>query len=198
MPLMVGITLLLATASPDPVFFRQRRLGKNGQPFQLLKFRTMQNCGQVSGCGLTSPNDSRVTRLGRYLRRWKLDELPQLINVLKGEMSLVGPRPDLPEIWNRTGATERSVLALKPGLTGAASLVFRREEQFLAQAPTGQLMEFYLNAVLPRKARLDLEYAAHASFWSDLLILFQTACPALRLKVSPPELIPLNEQISRQ
>ena len=152
---------------------------------------------ESDGPRMTRAGDCRITSVGRLLRRWKLDELPQLINVISGKMSLVGPRPDLPEIWNLAGEVERRILALKPGLTGAASLAFRDEEDVLAQAPTGKLTDFYLNSVLPTKIKLDIEYAAIASPWSDFLILLQTVCPKVTSKTPVIQPVPLDEQISR-
>src|SRR2546430_1364095 len=144
LPPMLVIALFVAAGSRGPILFRQRRNGRNGKPFQILKFRTMYN--ENAGPALTRAGDQRITPVGRYLRCLKLDELPQLINVLRGEMSMVGPRPDLPEIWNQASATERQIVALRPGLTGAASLAFHEEERILAQAPAGRLTDFYLKS----------------------------------------------------
>jgi lipopolysaccharide/colanic/teichoic acid biosynthesis glycosyltransferase len=195
LPMMLSIALLIAVTSRGPVLFRQWRCGRNGQLFELLKFRTMLH--DSDGPRLTRADDCRITSVGRPLRRWKLDELPQLINVISGKMSLVGPRPDLPEIWNLAGEVERKALALKPGLTGAASLAFRDEEDVLAQAPAGKLTDFYLNSVLPKKTKLDIEYAAIANPWNDFMILLQTVCPKVASKPPVIQPVPLDEQISR-
>lgn len=197
LPVICVIALAIAFHSGKPVFFRQKRLGRNGREFNLLKFRTMVTA--KNGPGLTRDGDARVTRIGRRLRKWKLDELPQLFNVLKGEMSLVGPRPDLEEFWSQADLEDQRVLELKPGVTGAASLVFCDEERLLAQVPTERLASFYLQEVLPQKARLDSEYAARATFRSDCGIILQTVLlPLLQrqraeLEVRERE---INEQIS--
>jgi lipopolysaccharide/colanic/teichoic acid biosynthesis glycosyltransferase len=112
--------------------------------------------------------------VGRFLRHWKLDELPQLLNVLRGDMSLVGPRPDLPEFWRQLTGEQRRVLQLKPGVTGWATLHFRHEEELLARVPKEQIVNYYLQSVLPQKIALDLEYAQRATFFSDIGILWRT------------------------
>jgi lipopolysaccharide/colanic/teichoic acid biosynthesis glycosyltransferase len=173
-PLMLLIALAIRCTSPGPVLFRQWRWGLNESRFQLLKFRTMECFGAESGPGVTRSGDLRITRLGKWLRRWKLDELPQFINVLHGEMSIVGPRPDLEHFWRQATEVERQVLAVKPGLTGAATLAFCDEEEFLANVPESELVGFYVRDLLPRKARLDCEYAAHADFLSDCGVLLNT------------------------
>jgi len=173
-PLMLLIALGIRGSSPGPVLFRQWRWGLNERQFQLLKFRTMEDMGAESGPGVTRSGDRRVTRLGKWLRRWKLDELPQLINVLRGEMSIVGPRPDLEQFWRQATEVERQVLAVKPGLTGAATLAFSNEEELLAKVPESELVEFYVRDLLPRKARLDCEYASQANFLSDCRVLLKT------------------------
>ncbi len=175
MPLMALIALLIKATSPGPVLFRQRRLGKGGAVFQLLKFRTMYHGRRQAGSGLTQRGDSRITSVGHLLRRCKLDELPQLLNVLRGEMSLVGPRPDLPVYFEGLNDQLRRVLDLTPGITGAASLKFRNEEALLAQVPPEQLETFYVKTLLPQKIELELEYARNASAFSDAAIVLRTA-----------------------
>ncbi|WP_334269948.1 sugar transferase [Edaphobacter sp. HDX4] len=179
-PLIVVICAAILVSSGSPIFFVQRRAGRDGVEFPLLKFRTMK-VSVRRGSGLTREGDSRVTAIGRLLRKSKLDELPQLVNVLKGEMSLVGPRPDLREFWNQAAPEHRRVLNLTPGITGAASLAFSREEKLLAQVPAEDLTTFYLEELLPAKARLDIEYAAQATFLSDCRILLRTvSLPLIR------------------
>jgi lipopolysaccharide/colanic/teichoic acid biosynthesis glycosyltransferase len=172
-PVIVVICAVILVSSGRPIFFVQKRAGRDGVEFPLLKFRTMKVAVR-RGSGLTREGDSRVTAIGRLLRKSKLDELPQLVNVLKGEMSLVGPRPDLREFWNQAAPEHRRVLNLTPGITGAASLAFNREEKLLAQVPAEDLTTFYLEKLLPTKARLDIEYAAQATFLSDCRILLRT------------------------
>lgn len=173
-PFVLLIALAIRATSPGPVLFRQWRSGLKGHPFQLLKFRTMQLTAEESGLRVTRSGDARITRLGKWLRKWKVDELPQLLNVFGGEMSIVGPRPDLEQYWREARDIERQVLATKPGITGAASLVFRNEEELLAYVPETELASFYAHHLLPRKCRLDREYAAQATFWGDCSILIQT------------------------
>ena len=199
LPVICVIALAIVIHSGKPVFFRQKRLGRNGCEFHLLKFRTMVTA--KNGPGLTREGDARVTGIGRWLRKRKLDELPQLFNVLKGEMSLVGPRPDLEEFWSQASMEDRRILELTPGVTGAASLAFCDEERLLAQVPAEQLDSFYLQEILPQKARLDSEYAARATFRSDCGILLQTVfLPLLRRQREKREVIEreINEQVSEQ
>ncbi len=171
-PVMVLIGAAVKLTSGSPVLFMQKRFGRNGCEFECIKFRTMK---QSPGLGVTQAGDARVTRLGRILRKWKLDELPQLINVVRGDMSLVGPRPDLPEFISELDAPRRNGLgSLTPGVTGWATLTFRREEELLADIPPHELRSFYVRQVLPCKSDLDLEYASRASLWGDVMILIRT------------------------
>ena len=184
-PILLIVAVAVRVASGKPVIFRQTRAGRGGQEFQLLKFRTMTMQSADNGAGITRDGDPRITRIGKWLRQSKLDELPQLANVLRGEMSLVGPRPDLNEFWQATSADARKALALTPGLTGAASIVFRHEERLLGDVPPEQITAFYVERLLPAKARIDLNYAAGASFWADCMILFRTCAAALRFSCEP-------------
>jgi lipopolysaccharide/colanic/teichoic acid biosynthesis glycosyltransferase len=178
-PIMVVAAALVKASSPGPVLFRHRRSGKCGSQFELLKFRTMVDGAPAIGPGVTRKGDPRVTRVGRWLRKWKLDELPQLINVLRGEVSLVGPRPDLPEYLAELPPSQRRVVHLKPGLTSPATLRFRNEESVLAQVAPEAVLKFYLGTLLPQKITLDLEYAASATFLTDLSLLLRTATAIL-------------------
>jgi lipopolysaccharide/colanic/teichoic acid biosynthesis glycosyltransferase len=173
-PLMVLIAALVALTSRGPVLFRQKRVGENGREIELLKFRTMLDNANKRGPGVTRSGDPRITSVGRVLRRCKLDELPQLLNILLGDMSLVGPRPDLAEFCQALRPEHRLVLTLRPGLTGWATLQFRHEEELLAAVPKEQLLQYYRDAVLPQKAELDLVYAEKASFAGDFGILWST------------------------
>ncbi len=171
-PAMLVIGAAVKLTSGSPVLFRQKRFGRNEREFECIKFRTMR---PSTGAGVTQAGDTRVTRVGRILRKWKLDELPQLINVVRGDMSLVGPRPDLPVFIVELDPSRRKGLALlTPGITGRATLKFRHEEELLANVPPQELHSFYVREVLPRKSDLDLEYASRASLWGDLMILLRT------------------------
>jgi lipopolysaccharide/colanic/teichoic acid biosynthesis glycosyltransferase len=173
-PVLFVIASAIVMSSGGPIIFRQRRVGKSYQEFELLKFRTMTIAGSEDASGLTQRGNSRITSLGRLLRKWKLDELPQLLNVLRGDMTLVGPRPDMKQFWARASAADRQILSLTPGLTGAASIAYRDEEYLLDQVPTELLPKIYVEQIMPIKARIDSEYAAHATLWTDCMILLQT------------------------
>lgn len=179
-PVILAAALFIKLLSPGPVFFRHRRCGKHGREFEVLKFRTMHH-RQNAGPGVTRSGDQRITNIGRLLRKWKLDELPQLINVLRGEMSFVGPRPDLPQYYATLSDSELAVLALAPGITSLATLQFRDEESLLADVPPDQLENYYVTAVLPQKIHIELAYARSACFTGDLTIMFRTAAAIFHL-----------------
>ncbi len=170
-PLLLLIALLIKLDSPGPVFFRGLRVGKGARPFRILKFRTMGAEAERQGPGITTANDPRVTGIGRRLRRTKLDELPQLINVLKGEMSLVGPRPEDPAYVGLYTPEQKRVLSVAPGITSPASLAFRNEEALL-QGPDWKRQ--YVETVLPRKLEIELEYIEKRSLVSDMVLVFRT------------------------
>jgi lipopolysaccharide/colanic/teichoic acid biosynthesis glycosyltransferase len=178
-PLMTIAAVLVKTGSPGPAIFRQRRVGQNGTLFTIYKFRTMY-LGEAGGSGLTFNKDPRITPIGGFLRNWKLDELPQLFNVLAGQMSIVGPRPDLPEFIACLPEALRPVLSLKPGLTSQASLRYRNESFRLKTDMNSQINQTYVDRLLPDKVRIDLQYAKHASLTGDLGIIFGTAIAILR------------------
>jgi len=170
-PVLLGAGLATVIDSGWPAIFRQRRVGKNGRVFQLVKLRTMRP--GPGGAIITVRGDARVTRVGRILRRTKIDELPQLWNVLLGDMSLVGPRPELPQYVEQFKARYERILAIRPGITDLASIRFRNEEELLA-ASREPLRE-YVERVLPLKLDLADEYIRTASFSRDLSILLRTA-----------------------
>ncbi|UWZ82260.1 sugar transferase [Occallatibacter riparius] len=171
-PILLPLLLILAAAvrlsSPGPAIFRQTRIGARGEPFTILKFRTMIEPDASVHHGLACTASERITPLGFILRRLKLDELPQFINVLRGDMSLVGPRPKIAEL--HTGA-----FLCRPGITGAATLAFAREEFLLAQIPAEILPQYYRDYVQPAKHQLDSAYMAQATMSSDLRLLALTA-----------------------
>jgi len=170
-PLFAAIAVAVVAGSGLPVFFKQKRVGQSGKQFWLIKFRTMRS--GKKGPSITARGDSRVTSVGRSLRKFKLDELPQLWNVVRGEMGLVGPRPEVPQFVDMNNPVWQSVLRAKPGITDPASIAFRNEEEILAEA--ADPIAFYENNVLPAKLALNLEYLEKKSFSRDLLVIAQTA-----------------------
>ena len=176
-PLLFGLALWIRLDSPGPVFFRQERVGRGGRPFRIHKFRTMVH--GAAGLPLTVGADARITRAGRVLRRTRLDELPQLLDVLRGEMSLVGPRPEVPRYvaLYPAGLRERA-LAVRPGITDPASLAFIDEAERLARAADPE--REYVEVILPLKVRAAADYAEHATLWSDLKVLARTLRTLLR------------------
>jgi lipopolysaccharide/colanic/teichoic acid biosynthesis glycosyltransferase len=171
-PLLVGIAAAILLRDGRPVIFRQTRVGQHGRPFQIWKFRTMVNGAQRMGGSLTVGVDPRITPLGHWLRRHRLDELPQLVNVLRGEMSLVGPRPETPDFVAEYTAEQSRVLELKPGVTDVASIAYRNEAELLATAADAQGL--YRQEIAPEKIRLSLDYARQASVLTDLGVMFRT------------------------
>jgi lipopolysaccharide/colanic/teichoic acid biosynthesis glycosyltransferase len=167
---MLAVAAWIRADSPGPVFFRQERVGRHGRVFRIHKFRTMTVDAEAKGLQLTVGADARVTRAGAWLRARRLDELPQFLDVLAGDMSLVGPRPDVPRyvaLWPE--ALRERVLAVRPGITDPASLEFRDEASLLAKAVDPE--REYLEVILPRKLARAAEYADHASLWSDLAVI---------------------------
>jgi lipopolysaccharide/colanic/teichoic acid biosynthesis glycosyltransferase len=148
-----------------PILFRQERVGRRGRLFRIYKFRTMDNSAR-QGTTITDVNDPRITKMGRWLRRFKLDELPQLFNVLKGDMSFVGPRPDVPGYMDKLKGEAVCLLELRPGITGPATLAFRNEEELLARATDPK--KYNDEVVFPEKVRLNLEYAKTMSLGKDI------------------------------
>ena len=188
-PFFLIIAILIKRESPGPVTYRGPRIGKDSKVFQIIKFRTMVESPQsYDGPRVTAEDDGRVTPLGRWLRAAKLNELPQLWNVLKGEMSIVGPRPEDPEIAKTWPAGVRDeILSVRPGITSPASIVYREEEKLLKSA---NAMDDYLQKVLPDKLRLDRLYVRNCSFVSDLDVIFMTftvLLPRLRKDPIPAE-----------
>jgi lipopolysaccharide/colanic/teichoic acid biosynthesis glycosyltransferase len=171
-PLFMIIAVLVKVASRGPVFFRQVRVGQFGKPFRIFKFRSMMAGGSGRGASLTTASDPRVTPLGRWLRSSKLDELPQLINVLLGQMSLVGPRPEVPEYVETYSEDEKRVLLEKPGITGFVAMHNVLEEELLAAQADKH--HYYQTVLLPVKLRLDLLYCDDVRLLEDLRILFGT------------------------
>jgi len=171
---LAAVALVILIADGKPVLFRQQRVGRHGKSFRICKFRTMTNRQSFSST-ITVSGDARVTALGKWLRRFKLDELPQLFNVLAGEMSLVGPRPDVPGYADRLRGDDARVLGLRPGITGPATLAFRNEEELLAGAVDPR--RFNDEVVFPEKVRLNLAYLDAQSFRKDISWILKTIFP---------------------
>jgi lipopolysaccharide/colanic/teichoic acid biosynthesis glycosyltransferase len=168
----LAIIAILVRWSGGPIFFRQIRTGRYGTPFRVWKFRSMSVHKSGEGGLLTASGDVRVTPLGRWLRRTKIDELPQLFNVLAGEMSLVGPRPEVPRYTDKYTPEQRHVFSLRPGITGPASNAFISEEELLARQPDKEA--YYLSVLLPAKLEGDLSYCRNLSFNKDLKLIANT------------------------
>lgn len=171
-PVILLVTVLLLVLQGRPVFFRQVRVGKNFKTFEIYKFRSMHNINKNDNLSFDVGNKSRVTWLGKILRKTKLDELPQIFNVVGGEMSFVGPRPEVPEWVDLFHDEWAPILSIKPGITDPASIEFRNEEDLLANADNPR--EYYQQVVLPKKLTLYREYLENKSLFYDLSILFKT------------------------
>lgn len=178
-PSLLLIALAVKLDSPGPVFFRQERVGRFGRPFRIHKFRTMRHDPQGSGPQITVGGDARITRVGRVLRQGKLDELPQLIDVWVGTMSLVGPRPEVPRyVAHYPPALREKVLSVRPGITDIASIEYRDESAVLARAPDPE--HAYLHEVLPHKLALAAQYVDQASVWTDVKLIWRTLVAVVR------------------
>jgi len=172
LPFILPAAIWIKLTSRGPVFYRGVRVGRGGKRFLVLKFRSMLVDAEQVGGPSTSDDDPRITRVGRLLRKYKLDELPQLFNVLKGEMSLVGPRPEVPLEVDRYTPQQRELLSVSPGITDWASIRFRNEGEILKGSPNPH--ETYRDKIQPLKILLGLEYARHHSLWIDLRIVLAT------------------------
>jgi lipopolysaccharide/colanic/teichoic acid biosynthesis glycosyltransferase len=187
-PLVALSAAAIAATSPGSVLFRQQRVGRGGQTFVLYKLRTMRP--GLGGPQVTAGDDARVTWIGRLLRKTKLDELPELWNVLKGDMSLVGPRPEVPRYVDLQNPSWRLVLRVRPGITDPMSLRLRNEEALLAEVK-GELEHFYTGSLQPYKLKGYLEYLRARSWWSDVKVLWQSMVAVIFPGTAPPP--PLNE-----
>lgn len=171
-PIFLGISIWIATDSRGGIIYRQKRVGKEGKEFFILKFRTMKpDNGQQLQITVGS-RDSRITRAGYWLRRFKMDELPQLVNVFLGEMSVVGPRPEVPKYVALYNDQQRAVLSVRPGITDMASLQYFEESDLIAQSD--QPEKTYIEVIMPEKLRINLHYIQRASFLTDLEIIGKT------------------------
>lgn len=171
-PLLLLIAVCVKLDSRGPIFFRQTRTGYKGKPFSILKFRSMVVDAEKQGLQITASGDRRITRVGKILRKTKLDELPQLFNVLVGEMSLVGPRPEVPRYTQLYTPEQAQVLDFLPGITDPASIAFRHEESILAAASNPD--DAYVNEIMPEKIRINLEYQNRANVFTDAFVILKT------------------------
>jgi lipopolysaccharide/colanic/teichoic acid biosynthesis glycosyltransferase len=171
-PLFLIVAILIKLQDRGPVFFRQKRVGKDFKPFYIYKFRTMVVNAEKIGPPITKGEDPRITPLGKFLRKFKIDELPQLFNVLKGEMSLVGPRPEVSKYVELFKEDYKKILKIKPGITDYAAIYFRNEEEILKKYPDPE--EGYIKEVLPKKIKFYHQYLANISFLTDLKLIFLT------------------------
>ena len=187
LPILSPILALTAAAvvieDGFPVFFLHTRVGRNGRPFKIVKFRSMRN-GQP-GRQITAGGDSRITRVGRFIRKYKLDELPQIWNLVRGDMSLVGPRPEAPAFVDMEDPKWRTILKATPGVTDLATLIYRNEEEILAGATDPEVM--YRKKILPNKLALNEMYLESRSLWSDAKLIMLTAWYSLRPSNFDPE-----------
>lgn len=184
-PVLLAVAVLVKLSSKGPVFYSQGRVGRDGKIFHIVKFRSMKDSPNGNGPVITSAGDDRVTPVGRLLRWSKMDELPQLWNVLTGDMSLVGPRPEHPKYVRDYTEEQRRVLAVRPGITDIASIVYRNEEAVLAQSSNPEW--FYREVILPHKLSLNLEYVADISLVRDLRLILETIKSLFAPDAAPPK-----------
>lgn len=172
-PFGLILSLLIVLESKGGIFYRQERIGKDGNPFYLLKFRSMRTDADKLGKLTVGMRDPRITKIGYFIRKYKLDEFPQFINVLKGEMSIVGPRPDVKEYVDLYNSEQRKILLVKPGITDYASLEYFEESDLLAKSSNPE--KIYIDEIMPAKIKLNQKYIANPTLWVDLKIIFLTA-----------------------
>lgn len=171
-PLFLILAIWIKLDSKGPVFYRQVRVGKGNKDFRIFKFRSMRVGSDKGSLVTIGGRDPRVTRSGYYIRKFKLDELPQLINVFVGDMSLVGPRPEVRHYVDYWTEEQMHVLDVRPGITDPASIKFRNENELMEQAEDPE--NYYINVIMQEKLKLYLEYVNHHSFWGDIKLIFQT------------------------
>ena len=171
-PLFLILAVWIPLDSQGPVFYRQTRVGRGGRDFRIFKFRTMRVGADKGSLVTIGGRDPRVTRVGAFLRRLKLDELPQLLNVLIGDMSLVGPRPEVRKYVDLYTPEQLHVLDVRPGMTDAASIKYRNESELLGQVEDPE--DYYIHVVMPDKLAINLDYVRNHSFWGDIRLIFKT------------------------
>lgn len=171
-PVFIVMALWIKLDSEGPVFYRQVRVGRNNRDFRIFKFRSMRLGSDKGSLVTIGGRDPRITRSGYFIRKFKLDELPQLINVFLGDMSLVGPRPEVRHYVNYWTTNQMHVLDVRPGITDPASIKFRNENELMEKAIDPE--DYYINVIMQEKIRLYLEYVQNANFWYDIKLIFQT------------------------
>ena len=172
---LIIISIIIKCTSEGPVFFKQIRVGQSGKEFKIFKFRTMVVNAESLGTQITIGKDKRITKIGHFLRKYKIDELPQLFNVFIGEMSFVGPRPEVPKYVAMYNETQRKVLSVRPGITDLASIRYRNENEILGRAKnTDEAEDMYINEIMPDKLKLNLEYIEKSHVFYDIYIIFKT------------------------
>lgn len=172
LPFFIIIALFIVIDSRGGIFYKQIRVGKNGNDFKLFKFRSMKTNSDKGSLLTVGGRDSRITKIGYFIRKYKIDELPQLINVLLGDMSLVGPRPEVRRYVDLYNAEQKMVLTVKPGITDYASIEYRNENEILGKADNPE--QIYIDEIMPAKLKLNLKYIEEKSFMVDLRIIFKT------------------------
>ncbi|MBB6713539.1 sugar transferase [Clostridium gasigenes] len=171
-PILLGVSIAIKIDSKESIFFKQVRVGKNEKRFNILKFRTMIVNAENLGKQITIGKDKRITKVGALLRKFKIDELPQLINVFKGDMSLVGPRPEVPKYVDMYNEEQKKVLKVRPGITDIASLRYKDENDILGKVKNPE--EYYINTIMPDKLKLNLEYIEKNNIIFDLFLIIKT------------------------
>jgi lipopolysaccharide/colanic/teichoic acid biosynthesis glycosyltransferase len=177
-PILLVIGLIIVIGSKGPVFYIQKRIGKHAVPFNLYKFRSMKVGSDKKGLLTLGDNDVRVTKIGYFIRKYKIDELPQLINVLKGDMSLVGPRPEVSKYVELYNNFQKQILSVKPGITDRASIKYRDEAEMLTKQEDPET--FYIKQIMPDKVEINIEYIKNANFFSDINVIFSTVFKILK------------------
>ncbi|WP_246234801.1 sugar transferase [Bacillus aquiflavi] len=171
-PVLILVSVLIKIDSKGPVFFKQTRVGRHEKPFEILKFRTMIVDAEKYGKQITVGKDKRITRVGHFLRKYKIDEFPQLFNVLVGDMSLVGPRPEVPKYTAYYNEKQRQIFEIRPGITDYASIKYRNENEILANSTDPE--KVYIEEIMRDKLKINLEYVARRSLKEDIHIIFKT------------------------
>lgn len=176
-PILIVVSITIKLDSPGNIMFLQKRVGKNGKEFYIYKFRTMVTDAEKIGKQITVGKDSRITKVGAFLRKYKIDELPQLFNVLKGEMSLVGPRPEVPKYVALYSKEQKKVLSVRPGITDLASLRYSDENEVLGKVDNPE--EYYINVIMKDKLNLNLEYIEKSNLFFDISLIIKTIIKCL-------------------